>query len=706
MRSIRRLPAVRGVLHLAALAVAAAVAAAGCASAAGRSASAGRAESEASGSEGGAPAVAAESRVQPYAVRPALEYAAAVMRGTRTADGRPGPGYWQQWAEYDLDARLLVEEKRLEGTAGIRYTNNSPDSLAELHVELALNLHAPGALRNQPAETTGGVEVRRVAVGGRALERAGEEEEPGEPGRPGPTAGPRYEIDDTQLVIHPPAPLAPGATAELEVDWGFLIPQAGASGRMGWDDDNLFYLAYWYPQMAVYDDVIGWMTDPFLGSGEFYADFARYDVTLDVPAGWVVMGTGELVNREDALAPSVLRRLEQAEGSDEIVHVLTEADFGRATSGGRGGRLTWHFQADSVRDVAYGITRESLWDATRTSVGDRDGDGDEDHARVDAFYRETAPRWTQSARYGQHAIAFLSRYTGIPYPWPHMTAVEAGGIIGGGMEYPMMTLIGDYNVQGDTALYAVTAHEFAHMWVPMIVSNNERRYGWMDEGTTTFNENNAKSDFYPGVAWQVPDQANYLAIVLNALEGEVLRWSDYHYNPAAFTIASYQKPASALHALRAILGEETFDRAYREYLARWAYKHPYPWDMFNTFEDVSGRDLDWFWRSWYYETWVLEQGIESVTPGEDGTRIVIRDRGMVPMPAIVEVTLSDGSTVRREVPVETWLEGAREATVTLDAADVQKVEIDPDLAFPDLDRSNNVWEAGGGTPAREPAPGD
>jgi hypothetical protein len=640
------------------------------------------------------------------AVRPALEYAVAVTRGTRSAEGRPGPRYWQQWTEYDLDARLLVDEKRLEGTARIRYTNNSPDSLAELRVELLLNSHAADAVRNQPAEDTGGVEVRRVTVGGRALERGGVEEEPGTPARPGPTEGPRYAIEATQLVIHPPAAVPPGSTADLEIDWDFLVPQAGASGRMGWDDDNLFHLAYWYPQMAVYDDVIGWMRDPFLGFGEFYAGFGRYDVTLEVPAGWVVMGTGELVNRDEVLADPVLERLRRAEGSDEIVPVLTEADFGRATRGGRGGRLSWHFQADSVRDAAYSVTRESFWDAARTNVGDRDGDGGDDYARVDAFYREEAPRWTQAARYGQHAIAFLSRFTGIPYPWPHMTAVEAGGIIGGGMEYPMMTLIGDYNVQGDTALYAVTAHELAHMWVPMIVGNNERRYGWMDEGTTTFNENNSKTEFYPGVAWQVPDHADYLTIVLNALEGEILRWTDFHYNPAAFTIASYQKPASALHALRVVLGEETFERAYREFLRRWAYKHPYPWDFFNTFEDVSGRDLDWFWRSWYVETWVLEQRVASVTPGDDGTRIVIEDRGMMPMPAIVEVTLADGTTVRREVPVETWLSGARTATVSVEAADVTRVEIDPEMAFPDLDRSNNVWEAGGAPPGEGPQPGD
>jgi hypothetical protein len=454
--------------------------------------------------------------------------------------------------------------------------------------------------------------------------------------------------------------------------------------------EDLFFLAYWYPHMAVYDDVIGWHPDPFVGTTEFYHDFAAYDLTVDVPQGWVVMGTGELMNADSVLAPSVLQRYRRALETDSVVAVLRNADFPNATRTSTSGRLRWHFVADSVRDAAFSVTRSSNWDATRTNVGDRNGDGRADFARINAFWRERAPRWSEVARYAAHSISFFSRFLAQPYPWPHMTAVEAGEIIGGGMEFPMITLIGDYNASTDSALYYVTAHELGHMWFPMLASSDERRYTWMDEGTTTFNENMARTDFFPGRNHHLDDQQTYLQIAGTDDEGEIMRRAAYHYSPPAYGIASYQKPASVLVALRAVIGEEVFNRALREYLQRWKYRHPYPWDMWHTFENVSGRDLDWFWRSWYHETWTLDQAVSRVTPGPQQTDIVIGDVGRIPMPAHVTITYADGRTEQRTIPVEHWLAGHREATITV-IGDVTRVELDPAMAFPDVDRQNNVW---------------
>jgi hypothetical protein len=625
-----------------------------------------------------APARARSSRPIPYPIPIPPEFERAILNGTRTATGRPGPRYWQNAASYTLTAKLLEAQKRLEGSGRIVYHNRSPVALENLHLDLTQNFHAPEAIRFEPAEVTGGVDIGRIAVNGTTLRE----------GR----SGPRYEIEGTRLVIAPARPVAPGDSVVIEIAWAFTIPQAGAGARMGYARDNLFYLAYWYPQMAVFDDVVGWHPDPFVGTTEFYADFARYDLTIDAPAGWIVMATGALANAEEVLAPDVLARLRRAEASDSVVTVVSSAQFDRATRTGAAGRLRWRFTADSVRDVSFSVTRRSVWDARRTPVGDRDGDGRVDHTRVDALYRTSAPLWRNGARYAAHAIDFLSRFTGVPYPWPHMSAVEAGEIIGGGMEYPMMTLIGDYNQRGDSALYYVIAHELAHMWVPMMASSDERRYSWLDEGTTTFNENQARMEFYPGVNHNLPDQLTYLQLARSGSEGEMMRRSSYHYEPAAFGIASYQKPASVLVALRGVLGEETFNRALREFLQRWKYKHPYPWDFWNTFEDVSGRGLDWFWRSWYYETWTLDQAVESVTSGGDGTRIIIEDRGLVPMPVNLTLTLENGETRMEVVPVDQWLAGERRAMVLVQTASpVVRVEIDPEQAFPDIDRGNNVW---------------
>ncbi len=619
-------------------------------------------------------------RPLPYPVPYTTRFNQAINQATRTRTGEPGPAYWQQRADYDIDVVVSPEYRRLEATGTITYHNQSPDTLNYLYLNLLQNFHAFGGVRRETAEVTGGLELRRVVVDGRELAEGG-----------------GYGIDGTLMLVTPPRPVAPGTTAVLDLAWSFDLPQAGISGRMGHSGDDLLYLAYWFPQMAVYDDVIGWHADQFTGRAEFYSDFGRYDVTVEAPEQWVVVGTGTLQNREEVLAPRILERLRRAERSDDVVAVITADDFGSVTPSGDGA-LRWHLVADSVRDFAFGVTRRSLWDAARIDVGDRDGDGAIDYARADALYRPDAPRWREASRYVQHAIGFLSRFTGTPYPWSHMTAVEGAGIIGGGMEYPMMTLMGDYDTRGDSALYAVTAHELAHMWVPMIVSTNERRFSWLDEGTTTFNENNAKADFFPGLDTYTPDQQSYIRKALSGTEGEMMRWSDWHYQDA-FGTASYAKPASVLHALRGVLGEPAFNMAYMTFFDRWAFRHPYPWDFWNTFEDMSGRDLDWFWRAWYYEStesgapWVLEQAIESVVRTEDGaTRIHVRDRGWIPMPVHLTVTREDGTTERVVVSQDIWLRGRTAALVTVaPGPPVLRVEIDANGHFPDVDRSNNVW---------------
>jgi aminopeptidase N len=299
-------------------------------------------------------------------------------------------------------------------------------------------------------------------------------------------------------------------------------------------------------------------------------------------------------------------------------------------------------------------------------------------------------RWRSAARYAQQSIRAHSEFTGLPYAWSHMTAVEGDGIIGGGMEYPMMTLIGAYTTASDTALYGVVSHELAHMWVPMMVASDERRFGWLDEGTTDFNEMEATKSMYPGTHPEPGERDRYLRWALQGEDGPLMRRSDYQYPGAAFVVSSYYKPATILVALRGLLGDETFVRAYREFFDRWAYRHPYPWDLWNTFDDVSGRDLGWFWRTWYFETWLLDQSVGSVTAQGDSTRIVVEDQGNAPMPARLTITLASGDTLKREVPVESWLRGARSATVTVPGR-ATRVEIDAENVFPDADRENNVW---------------
>lgn len=617
----------------------------------------------------------------PGALVPPLSFQRAIARGTRTERGVPGPRYWTNTAEYRLVARVDPKARILQGDATIRYANRSPDTLREIHVDLLQNHHAPGVVRNEPAEVTGGVVLERVAVEGQTL-RPSEE-------------GVGYRVDGTRMVIALPHPLAPGGSVTLEMRWRFRLPAAGIGGRMGAQGDSLLYLAYWYPQVAVYDDVVGWHPDPFRGTAEFYQDFARYEVEIVAPVGYAVQATGRLLNPEEVWAPAVLARWAAVQRSDSPVVILPESERGRGTRTAADGWLRWRFVADSVRDVAFVATRASVWEAARTAIGDRNGDGRPDSTVAVVLYRPGAVRWRQALGYVRHAIAFLSQYTGFPYPWPHITAVEGGGIVGGGMEYPMMTLIGDYTAAPPLALYAVVAHELAHMWIPMIVSTDERRYGWMDEGSTTFHENEARNAFAPQAGdAHAGDRESYLRAARLGREGEILRWSDFHYDLGAYVIASYPKPAMLLRLLQRWLGEAQFGALWRGFLRTWAYRHPYPWDFFNYVENATGRDLDWFWRAWYDETWTLDQAIAAVDVGADGAvHVTIRDRGDAPAPVTVRVTRRGGGTETRDVPVDVWLRGTRTAVVTFGpGAPPTRVELDPDGLWPDVDRSNNVWE--------------
>lgn len=634
------------------------------------------------------PTAAQEVRPSPYPVVPDSGFQLAIERGTRTATGQPGPFYWQQWTDYELTARVLPEEKRLDGRARIRYHNNSPHWLRALFLHLYQNHHKPGMVRNREAEVTDGVTIRRVTVGGEELfEFTGQRfDEPG------------WATSGTLFSMLLPRPLQPGRVVELEIEWSFQIPQVGVGGRMGYNNDELFYIGYWYPQMVVLDDVVGWHAEQFLGRSEFYMGYGTYDVTVEVPAGWIVMGTGELTNPEEVLSDEVLRRYRRAAESDSVVHILDSEDIEGDRITGRAdddGFLTWHFRADSVRDVAFAMLRNSRWDAARTPVGDRDGDGTTDHTVVHSFWRESAPRWERQWRYARQSIAFLSRWTGLPYPWPHMTSVEGGGIESGGMEYPMMTLIGPYDFRGatDTSLYGTTAHELAHMWFPMIVGTDEKRYAWMDEGTTSFNSGHTAGDFYPGYDSIGGTRRGYLELARRDGEGAIMRWSDYHYDGQAYSVATYSKPATLLNTLRGLLGPERFDPIYREYIDTWAYKHPKPWDFFNFFRTAGEMDLDWFWRAWYYETWTLDHAVTSVEHRDQGLTIVVEDRGWVPMPARVTVTREDGTITRHEVPVDHWLAGNTRAEIELATGPpAVRVEIDAEGVFPDINRDNNVWE--------------
>jgi len=630
-----------------------------------------------------------ERRAIPYPIDAPAAFDAAVEAGTRTRTGEPGPNYWTNTAAYDLDATLDPSTAMLDGTAAIEYVNSSPDTLHHLEVHLRQNVYKSGTVRNRTVTVTGGMELGSVRVNGQMLKGvSGEMSEYAE--RMGGRIHNAYAVRDTRMMVYPKSAVAPGDTTALQIEYRFQVPGED-NFRMGQDGET-FYLGYWYPQMAVYDDVHGWKAEPYQGDGEFYMGFADYDISFTAPEDWLVASTGVLQNPDAVLTSDVQERLDEARTSEEIVSIVSadERGAGSATVDAAGDSLTWEFQAERARDVAIGTSDRYVWDAAAAETGDGT-------AMVHSLYRPDKELWERSAEYARFSVEHLSEMIG-PYPFPHMTVVD--GIPVGGMEYPMMTIIGgDYEAE---SLFSVTYHEISHMWIPMLVSTDEKTHAWMDEGMTEFNESEGEDDFFPAnfdpdyEGWAVEAQQSYYRIAGTEDDAASMRHADnYTYGSPSRVFASYSKPRVMLHALRGVIGEETFFEAYRAFFDRWAYKHPTPYDFFNTVEDVAGRELDWFWTGAFDEAWTMDHAIASVDRSGGETRVTVADRGKIVLPVKLQATLESGETVTRTLGVDPWLDGAREVTLTLDGT-ATSATLDPEGYFPDVDRSNNTWTAGEG----------
>jgi hypothetical protein len=608
----------------------------------------------------------------------------AVARGTRTRTGVPGPAYWIQHARYRITATLDPVRDRVEGRESVLYFNRSPDSLRQVAVYLRQNVFAAGSPRRDFAPVTGGVTLSSVTVARRRL-----------------IAG-QYTIHGTVMWISLSQPLPPADSVRLEIAWSYTPPPAPADGREG-HEGHVYFMGYWYPQVAVYDDVDGWVTDPYLLQAEFYMDPADYDVRIAVPHGWVVGATGTLRNADAVLSSVARDSLAAARTSGRVVRVLTPGPTaGRAfAAGGGGGAVTWHFTASDARDFAWGTSDQYAWDATRALVATPGGAPDT--VGINSLFRLTAPAaaWRAgAARFTRDAVEQLSAYLW-PYPYPQMTSME-GVLSSGGMEYPMVTLMQPW---ADTlSLAGDLMHETGHMWFPMQVGSNETRFPWMDEGLTQFDAAQGMRALYgePRSGGRPNDsetgqRALYLDAVRAGQDAPLMipgGGGGDDYPGALYFVMYYDKAAQALAALRGVLGPDVWHRAFVEYGHRWIGRHPQPYDFFNTIDDVAGRDLSWFWTTWFYEAWPLDQAIDSVSTAADSVTITISDRGLAPMPVLLAVTRSDGSVQHLTLPVATWLTGARRAQVRV-ARDprILRVEIDPEARFPDVDRSNQTWRA-------------
>jgi len=601
----------------------------------------------------------------------------------RRPDGSPGPRYWQQRADYSIKVTLDTTRRRIDGSVTIRYTNNSPDTLERVWLQLDQNLFRQGSVgsflnaqesRFGAAGFNGGFEISRFTMSGAPTPRRGRPV--AGVARPVPV---KTRVDDTMMDVDLPMPLPPGGVAIFAMDYGFNIPDHGAD-RMG-RDGTLYELAQWYPRMCVYDDIHGWNTTQYLGQGEFYLEYGDFDYEVTLPAGYIMAGTGTLQNPGDVLTATQRSRLEAAAKADTITHIVTNQELQSGAARPRKtGTLTWRFRAENVRDVAWAASPEYLWDASGWSG-----------ILAQAYYRPSATEtWKDAADMSRFSIQeYSTRW--FPYPYPQISAVE-GPV--SGMEYPMLAM--EAKDETKEGLYSVVTHEIGHMWYPMVVGSDERRYAWMDEGFNTFinifseegyfKRDDSKRRKGEGMFALMNDQAPTAQPIITP--------ANRYRTEGNLGSLAYIKPAMALYFLRGkVLGADVFDPAFREYTRRWAFKHPQPADFFRTIEDVSGRELDWFWRGWFFTTAALDQAVESVTQGQGGIKVVIRNAGQQVAPVELQLTFSDGTTQLLRYPVEIWYKGDRYTAMISTEKTVTAATVNPDGQFPDINAGNNGWKA-------------
>ena len=645
----------------------------------------------------------------------------AFVAGTRDSTGRPGRNYWQLRTDYTINVRLDPATSRLTGRETIVIRNNSADSLRQIGLRLDMNhflFNVPRAASWVPSEETDGMVITRMTINGQpvslsAPQRGG--------GRGGPAAQTENSISGlrtTSARVNLVNAIQAHATATLEIDWNHKIPGGpGVGHRMTqrWGD-TLYQPTQWYPRVSVYDDLRGWDPELYLGPSEFYNNFGRFDVSVDVPGGWLVSGTGVLQNPSDVLTPAARERLSHVLESDSVRAIVGVDEVGPGQATASGDRLVWHMVADSVNDFAWATAKKFIWNATRATIPGK--------GRVPInmlFLPGRANLFADAGPIARHALEF---YSGLwfPYEFPQLTLQDGPSA---GMEYPMVI-----NSNAGAA-----DHETGHQWWPMTVSNNETWYGWMDEGFNQYMNIPSDADALARGVIQARggrggSAAPFTGASMSSLfdgdgqaygrnsgnESEAPMMWNTNFGGPTYGFTTYSKTPLMLSMLGGIVGDSAVQRAHSEWAKAWRFKHPSPWDYMFFMNSALHQDLGWFWYYWLFTTESVDQSIQSVVPGgatdSQGHRtmmtVTVRQDGQMPSPIVLRLNfpagggrprllpnmrMTDSVTAIITYPVDVWFSGSRTYTAEWDFGGTLpgRIWLDPFGRFPDRDPANNVW---------------
>jgi len=593
----------------------------------------------------------------------------AYKNGTRSMDGKPGKNYWQNHGRYAITITAMPPGRTVKGTETITYINNSPDTLRSPSIKLFLNIHKPGAPREfgaTPDYLTPGVHVDECKVNGQTIQVRSD------------------QFVFTNLPVKLPRPLLPHDSVQFSFDWHYEISLR--SGREGMIDSTTYFLAYFYPRVAVYDDYNGWDRMPFMESHEFYSDFNDYDVTINVPKNYIVVGTGTLQHPENLLQPTFLKRYNESFTSDQTIQIVTKQDWQAKNITTQNAVNSWRFSSVNVPDVAFGISDHFNWDGCSVVVDDAT------RRRAGAFaaYNDTAADYHHVAQYARHSLDWLSHHwPGIPYPYEKTTVFQGYA----GMEYPMMA--NDESYEDTTFSRFVAEHEIAHTYMPFYMGINETRYGFMDEGwATTFEILIGRADLGVEKAEETYKQFRVEGWINDPSPGEDVPIVGPGDNRIGQALGDneYGKASLGYLAMKDLLGDELFKKCLHEYMNRWHGKHPLPWDFFFTFNDVAKKNLNWFWSNWFFSHNYIDLAIKSTTRLGNDYSVTIENIGGMAAPVNIIANYSDGTKESFHQTPVIWQSNQGKATVKISSKKkVESISLDGGI-FMDADTTNNTWK--------------
>ncbi|UYZ60677.1 M1 family metallopeptidase [Hymenobacter latericus] len=590
---------------------------------------------------------------------------ATYAKGTRAEDGKPGPKYWQNAADYNLRINFDPTTRLVAGTVDITYFNNSPDELNQLWFKLYPNLYKKGAARAssiRPEDVSEGVKIEQLTINGQALDLG------------------KLNIDATNMQVLLPQALGAGQQAKVSVTYSYTLNQ-GSHTRTGEVEPGSHFVAYFFPRIAVYDDIDGWNKLPYNGQQEFYNDFGNFSAAITVPKDYVVWATGDLQNASEVLTKKYAKRLRDAERKDAVVKIIDEADAQRRDITAGNAQNTWRFEARNVPDFAFATSDHYVWQSTSLVVDPKT----KRRTRVDAVYNPKHKDFEEVVHFGRKTVEAMS-YTFPKWPFPYSHETVFNGL--DQMEYPMM--VNDNPVETRADAITLTDHEIFHTMFPFYMGINETKYGWMDEGWATIGEWVISSIIDPKL---VDDYGVLPYARAAATEADMpITTLSTQQTGTAFFLNSYPKPALGYLYVRDLLGDELFTKALHTYIQNWNGKHPMPFDFFNSMNAGAGRNLNWFWQRWFFDGGYPDLGIASVTKQGASYDVVVEAKGSKPVPVDLTVTYADGTTQQVHRNIGVWESAPRSITVQVPGDKAVKQVKLGSTYVPDSYPQDNVWE--------------